>query len=132
MEKISMKRLDNAAVVASFMDRRAADSHTGNLWTDGNRLMSYLTCIAEFTVIQGAGLVLLVNDTRYSMTTSAKHQAPLRHALRRMAGNYSADRVILNLQDGHSMAAVHHVAGIPIRCHSLANMLKHGDGTYWQ
>ena len=70
--------MTNAEVVREFLRGRQAKSSTGNLWTTGDRLFSYRTCIAQ----RLSDVVIIVNDTRYSATTSTKHQSPLRNQLR--------------------------------------------------
>lgn len=50
-----------------------------NLWSTGAKLYSYQTCIAQWSVM---GSRMIVNKTKYSRTTSSKHQGPLRNMLR--------------------------------------------------
>ena len=56
----------NEEVVIAFSHRERAKSSTGSLWSTGDCLYSYSTCIAEYTK-DGK---LYVNLTKYSTTTS--------------------------------------------------------------
>lgn len=57
--------LSNKAVVEAFANKQVA--HSGSMWVsyDGQRLYSYETCIA-----QHVGNVVVLNATKYSVTTS--------------------------------------------------------------
>lgn len=59
----------NEEVVIAFSHREKAKNSTGSLWSNGNCLYSYSTCIAEYNV-NGK---LCINLTKYSVTTS-RHQ----------------------------------------------------------
>lgn len=59
----------NEEVVKAFARREIAKNSTGSLWSNGNCLYSYSTCIAEYNV-NGR---LYINLTKYSVTTS-RHQ----------------------------------------------------------
>ena len=56
----------NEKVVIAFSHREKAKSSTGSLWSTGDCLYSYNTCIAEYDK-EGK---LYVNLTKYSVTTS--------------------------------------------------------------
>lgn len=63
-----MKRTNNKGVIEAFIwNHKPVQSHNGNLYMteDGMRLMNYGTCLAQF--IDGK---LIINSTRYSVTTS--------------------------------------------------------------
>ena len=66
----------NQQVINSFMKGRQCRG--ANLWSTGAKLYSYQTCIAQWDVI---GSRMIVNKTKYSRTTSNKHQGPLRSML---------------------------------------------------
>lgn len=67
--------MTNKEVVINFLNGKNA--HSLNMRSENGRLYSYSTCIAEF-IINGLGKkTLLINKTKYSVTTSAKHQRPL-------------------------------------------------------
>lgn len=66
----------NEEVVIAFSHRERAKSSTDSLWSTGNCLYSYSTCIAEYTK-DGK---LYVNLTKYSTTTS-HHQALVKRHL---------------------------------------------------
>ena len=65
----------NEEVVIAFSHRERAKSSTGSLWSTGNCLYSYSTCIAEYTK-DGK---LYVNLTKYSTTTSHHQTSVKRH-----------------------------------------------------
>ena len=67
-----MAKLTNNEVVRAFLYLQDAESHTGALTSAYGRLYSYGTCIAEW-----ADGFLYINRTKYSITTSSKHQSPL-------------------------------------------------------
>lgn len=60
-----MKRMKNEEVVKSFFRQVPARSHNGNLWTDGNILVNYRTCLGEWDLNK-----VHINWTKYSVTTS--------------------------------------------------------------
>ena len=66
--------MKNKDVILAFLEKRAAEG--SNLYSTGKRLISYNTTIAEWY----SDYYLLVNHTRYSVTTS-KHQHYLRSEL---------------------------------------------------
>lgn len=59
--------ISNQRVIDSFLRKEINSS--GHLMSDGKRLISYQTCIAQYTSLGD----LLVNMTSYSVTTS-KHR----------------------------------------------------------
>ena len=65
----------NKDVALSFLYQTKLKSSTGNFYSDGFRLWSYNTVIAQWD-----GDRLIVNATKYSMTTSAKHMSPLKNS----------------------------------------------------
>lgn len=63
----------NLQVIQKFLNKEGANSL--NMTSTGRKLFSYNTIIAEWA---GPGFsVLVVNKTKYSRTTSSKHQGPL-------------------------------------------------------
>ncbi len=66
---MKIKKTDNAGVKKAFIEGQKARSSNGNISTDGERLYSYSTCIAE-KLPDGS---IFHNATYYSVTTSAKH-----------------------------------------------------------
>lgn len=68
--------MTNLQVVNSFLNGQSNRSKTGALWTNGQKLWSYYTVIAEWH-----NGVVVVNSTHYSMTTSAKHLSPLKNQI---------------------------------------------------
>ena len=81
-----MAKLNNASVVKEFLNGREAESHTGALWTTGDRLFSYGTIIAQWHEN-----TLLVNTRGYSSTTRGKHQSQLKRHLDRFKVRYIND-----------------------------------------
>lgn len=75
-----------------------------NMHTDGEKLFSYNTIIAQWG--QG-GLQPIVNVTKYSMTTSAKHQRPLYDAL------------------NETGLVVTYVKNVPFGAHNLSTGMDH-------
>jgi len=71
-----MKTID---VIFAFKSRRAAK--TSHISTDGTKLFSYYTCIAQWFNND----TLIISDTKYSPTTS-KHQTYLKNAVENMHG----------------------------------------------
>ena len=65
----------NEEVVISFSRREKAKSSTGSLWSTGDCLYSYHTCIAEYS----ADGKLYINLTKYSTTTSHHQTLVNRH-----------------------------------------------------
>lgn len=84
--------MKNELIVMMFIARCSA--RNTNLKSDGNRLFSYNTCIAEFSEITE----LYVNKTKYSRSTS-KHQSLLFKYLERFSGNINyVDNIDINKQ----------------------------------
>lgn len=67
----------NQQVITSFMKGQGCLG--ANLWCTSTALYSYRTCIAKWKVV---GKKLIINRTKYSRTTSCKHQSPLFNAIR--------------------------------------------------
>ena len=65
----------NKDVALSFLYHTKLKSSTGNFYSDGVRLWSYNTVIAQWD-----GGRLIVNATKYSSTTSGKHMSPLKNS----------------------------------------------------
>ena len=122
--------MNNAEVVKAFFDRKPAESHTGALWTNGTRLFSYQTCVAEFCndadAVEaardnvGADLLLLVNETKYSRTTSTKHQSPLRHTLAVYTGGCFTD------SEGR-IVSIHVLTGVRIGTRYLSDAVRNNN-----
>lgn len=56
----------NQLVVDKFLNRKKGRSSNGNVSTDGTKLYSYKTVIAQYTSSFG----LIINETKYSQSTS--------------------------------------------------------------
>ena len=65
----------NEEVVEAFKRKEKAESSTGSLWSTGDCLYSYSTCIAEYSE-EGK---LYVNLTKYSTTTPHHQTLVKRH-----------------------------------------------------
>lgn len=65
--------MKNIEVIKAFL--MGCIASTEHVTTDGRRLWSYNTCIAEKSVVDGK-VVLIINTTKYSNTTS-HHQGLL-------------------------------------------------------
>lgn len=65
--------MKNKEVCKEFIRRRVARG--SNLFSTGDKLFSYNTCIAQFN-----GHALVLNETKYSPTIS-RHQSYLRNAI---------------------------------------------------
>lgn len=72
-----MSKMKNESVIVHFVERTYVDAtnHSDSLRKEGNKLMNYGTCIAQFV----AG-VLYINETKYSSTTSKLQNMVKRHA----------------------------------------------------
>ena len=66
--------MKNKDVIELFLHRKKARS--SNLYSDGSRLINYHTTLAEWY----SEFLLIVNDTRYSVSTS-KNQTWLKRAI---------------------------------------------------
>ena len=69
--------MKNQDLINAFVSNPNFDGHTGSMTAQGGKLFSYNTCIAEHT----SDGRLIINNTRYSVTTS-KQQGYLRAAAR--------------------------------------------------
>lgn len=87
--------LSNAAVIASFVSGRMGYAKNGSMLHCGSALSSYDTVIAEW-LPDGA---VAVNPEKYSVTTTGKHQNPLKGALAR-AGFSPTDETSRGTTDG--------------------------------
>lgn len=67
--------MTNKEVVLNFLNGKNA--HSLNMRSQNGRLYSYNTCIAEIVKREDNKPILIVNKTKYSTTTSGKHQRPL-------------------------------------------------------
>ncbi len=65
----------NEEVIKAFKRREKARSSTGSLWSTGDCLYSYNTCIAEYSKKGN----LYINLTEYSTTTSHHQTLVNRH-----------------------------------------------------
>lgn len=84
--------MKNEEVVKAFCEGKKAKSSTGSLWSTGDCLYSYYTCIAEYTK-DGK---LYVNLTKYSTTTSHHQTLVNRHlfnAVHRFVNKIERNRV---------------------------------------
>ena len=66
--------MKNKDVIELFLQKKKASG--SNLYSDGNKLVNYSTTLAEWY----SEFILLVNDTRYSVSTS-KNQSWLKCAI---------------------------------------------------
>lgn len=71
-------KTNNQSVISNFFQGTICESHTGNLWVsaDGLRLMNYSTCLVEVYPVTNE---ILVNETKYSVTTSKIQSYIRRH-----------------------------------------------------
>lgn len=84
----------NEEVVIAFSHREKAKSSTGSLWSTGDCLYSYSTCIAEYNK-EGR---LYVNLTKYSTTTSHHQTLMNRHLLKDISEyRYNVNRGALHI-----------------------------------
>lgn len=58
--------MNNQEVINAFVCGRSGRSSNGNLYSNGNKLINYYTCIAE----RLADGTILFNGTKYSVSTS--------------------------------------------------------------
>lgn len=63
--------MKNRDIAEQFLNHRASSNRSASLSTDGTRLFSYFTCIAQFynDPILGKN-ILIGNNTKYSTTSS--------------------------------------------------------------
>lgn len=87
--------MKNIEVVKAFL--MGCIASTEHVTTDGTRLRSYNTCIAEKSIVDGKH-VIIINPTKYSVTTS-KHQTFVkRETYNKFNIIYTNDRVPRNSQ----------------------------------
>ena len=77
-------RMKNEDVIAYFLNGRGAESHTGNLVSDNGKLINYGTTLAQWVELDN-GIQLVINETKYSVTTSK-----IQSQLRRQAFRYES------------------------------------------
>lgn len=58
--------MNNQSVIKAFINGKSAKSSNGNLYSVGDKLINYYTCIAQRT----ESGVVLYNGTKYSVSTS--------------------------------------------------------------
>lgn len=80
----------NIEVIKQFLNKSSGNSDTGNLISDGVKLINYTTCIAEWT-----DSLLLVNVTKYSKSTS-RIQSMLIHELKSRYALLAIENVPIN------------------------------------
>lgn len=101
----------NKDVAVAFLQKQKHTSSTRNFHSDGVRLWSYNTVIAQWD-----GGRLIVNATKYSSTTSGKHMSPLKNTD--------------IFKDLEGCGQVVHTDGyVPFNTHDLKDrVLKEGEG----
>lgn len=82
--------MKNIEVIKQFLNKSSGNSDTGNLISDGVKLINYNTCIAEWI-----DSLLLVNVTKYSKSTS-RIQSMLIHELKSRDALLAIDNVPIN------------------------------------
>lgn len=85
--------MKNIEVIDCFLKGIALRGN--NIWTTGEKLYSYNTCIAEKAVIDGCS-VMLINLTRFSTTTS-RHRNTL---IRRVFGSTIVRKYVTGVPKG--------------------------------
>ena len=96
--------MTNRQVAISFLNGK--DGHSLNMRSSNGRLFSYYTCIAEIVRREDNKPMLIVNKTKYSPTTSGKHQRPLYDEMSPI--KYE----------------IHEITGVPMGAQSLTRFLK--------
>lgn len=97
--------MTNNQVVINFLNGK--DAHSLNMRSENGKLYSYSTCIAEIVNREsGKKPILIVNKTKYSTTTSGKHQRPL-------YDNMSSSKY-----------DIYEIMGVPMGAGSLMRLLK--------
>ena len=81
----------NIEVINQFLNKSSGNSDTKNLISDGVRLFSYNTCIAEWT-----DDFVLFNVTKYSRSTSRIQSMILRELKKLIHKSVSIDNVPIN------------------------------------
>lgn len=90
--------MKNSEVVEAFLRKGMANNSTGSLHSTGTKLFSYATCIAEWWDND----TLIINLTKYSVTSS-KHLSYLKRCLERgFQGNYNTVLKVLRVPIGES------------------------------
>lgn len=85
---IVMARMKNEDVIKNFVEMNGeCSNHSESLYIYGNKLINYSTTIAQWTK---KGLV--INDTKYSQTTTK-----LQNMVKRMSNNYIT---VSNIHEG--------------------------------
>lgn len=83
--------MKNIEVIKQFLNKSSGNSYTGNLISDGVKLFSYNTCIAEW-----ADDFVLFNVTKYSRSTSRIQSMILRELKTLIHKSVSIDNVPIN------------------------------------
>lgn len=83
----------NIEVIKQFLNKSSGNSDTKNLISDGVRLFSYNTCIAEWT-----DDFVLFNVTKYSRSTSRIQSMMLRELQKLIHKSVFIDNVPINTQ----------------------------------
>ena len=83
----------NIEVIKQFLNKSSGNSYTGNLISDGVKLFSYNTCIAEWT-----DDFVLFNVTKYSRSTSRIQSMILSELKKLIHKSVSIDNVPINTQ----------------------------------
>lgn len=83
----------NIEVIKQFLNMSSGNSYTGNLISDGVKLFSYNTCIAEWT-----DDLVLFNVTKYSSSTSRIQSMMLRELQKSIHKFIFIDNVPINTQ----------------------------------
>jgi hypothetical protein len=81
----------NIEVIKQFLNKSSGNSDTGNLISDGIKLFSYNTCIAEWT-----DDFVLFNVTKYSRSTSRIQSMILRELKTLIYKSVFIDNVPIN------------------------------------
>lgn len=81
----------NIEVIKQFLNKSSGNSDTKNLISDGVKLFSYNTCIAEWT-----DDFVLFNVTKYSRSTSRIQSMILRELKKLIHKSVSIDNVPIN------------------------------------
>ena len=81
----------NIEVIKQFLNKNSGNSDTGNLISDGVKLINYNTCIAEWT-----DDFVLFNVTKYSCSTSRIQSMILRELKKLIHKSVFIDNVPIN------------------------------------
>lgn len=82
-------RYKNSEVCLKFLEQDIAENHSGSLVSDGNKLMNYETCIAQWD-----NDYLYLNMTKYSPTTTT-----IQNKLHRMAKDIIPEERLIVMKD---------------------------------